>query len=71
VHRKVTGEITGLAVGSALGLAAIDVVYASLGRISKIYLADAALEGALVGAWTSVEREAFLERDASAARPGR
>jgi hypothetical protein len=40
-----------LAASSAAGLAAIDVVYVARGRISKVYLADVALEVALVSAW--------------------
>jgi hypothetical protein len=44
-------ETMGLAIGSAAGLGAIDVIYGSSGRISRIYLADAAIEGALICAW--------------------
>ena len=45
-----------LAVGSALGLAGIDLAYA-LGRtISPIYLLDAAAELALVGLWATGRR---------------
>src|SRR5438270_10614638 len=51
-RRMVTAEIAGLAVGSAAGLAAIDIVYAAKGRISRIYLADAAAEAALIAAWS-------------------
>jgi hypothetical protein len=40
-----------LAASSAAGLAAIDILYAARGRISKVYLADAAIELALVSAW--------------------
>jgi hypothetical protein len=49
--RRINREILLLAVGSALGLAAIDLVYALSGRISAIYLADAAAEIALAGLW--------------------
>jgi len=52
-RRRVTGETAALAVGSAAGLAAIDVVYAARGRISPIYLADAAVEGGLIAAWAA------------------
>jgi hypothetical protein len=45
-------ELALLAISSAAGLAAIDILYSTLGVISKIYLADAVLELALVGAWT-------------------
>ena len=49
--RRVIPEIVMLAVGSALGLAAIDLRYALAGRISAVYLADAAVEIALSLAW--------------------
>ena len=44
-------EVPLLAIGSAAGLGAIDVVYASKGRISAVYLLDAALEALLIGGW--------------------
>lgn len=44
-------EILLLAVASALGLAAIDVIYVSKKVIGPIYLADAAVELALVVFW--------------------
>jgi hypothetical protein len=47
--RRITNEIVLLAVGSALGLAIIDVVYAR--RVSPVYLADAAAELGLVVLW--------------------
>jgi hypothetical protein len=49
--RRVTPEMVLLAVGSALGLAAIDLRYALAGRISAVYLADAAAEIGLSIAW--------------------
>jgi hypothetical protein len=49
--RRLTDEIVLLAVGSALGLAAIDLVYVLSGRIAAIYLADAAVELSLAGLW--------------------
>jgi hypothetical protein len=45
-----------LGLGSAAVLALIDVVYASRGRISKVYLADAALQAGIAGAWIAAER---------------
>ena len=51
LRRRITPEILLLAVGSALGLAAIDVIYASRGRISPIYLLDAAAELIVVAVW--------------------
>jgi hypothetical protein len=48
---RVTPEIALLAAGSALGLAAIDIIHTSRGRISKVYLLDAAVEIGLAAAW--------------------
>jgi hypothetical protein len=49
--RRVTDELVVLAMGCALGLAAIDLVYSLSGRISAVYLADAAAEIGLAGLW--------------------
>ncbi len=51
LRRRTTPEISTLAVGSAAGLGAIDVVYAARRRIRPIYLADAGAELALVALW--------------------
>lgn len=51
VRRRVNAETMALAAGCAAGLGAVDVLYASRGRISPVYLADAAVEGALLAAW--------------------
>jgi hypothetical protein len=40
-----------LGVGSALALGAADLIYSLRGRISKVYLGDAAAEGALAATW--------------------
>jgi hypothetical protein len=50
-RRRISPEIFLLAVGQAIGLAAIDIIYVSMGVISAIYLADAAVEVALVVGW--------------------
>ena len=50
-RRRVTNEILLLGLGSALALTAIDVIYAFSGRISVIYLADAAAEIGLAALW--------------------
>ena len=55
-RRRVTREILLLGIGAALSLATIDVVYASAGRISKIYLLDAVAEVGLAAAWTLAKR---------------
>jgi hypothetical protein len=49
--RRITVELVLLAVGSALGLASIDLIYSLSGRISAIYLADAVAELGLAAAW--------------------
>jgi len=49
--RRITPEIGVLAIGSALGLAAIDVIFVARGVLSWVYLADAVAELALVGWW--------------------
>lgn len=50
---RVTPEVAGLAVGFALALTGIDVVFVSRGVIAPIYLADAAAELILVGWWAA------------------
>jgi hypothetical protein len=50
-RRRITDEIVLLATGSALGLAAIDLIYSLSGRISPVYLADAAAEIGLALLW--------------------
>jgi hypothetical protein len=50
-RKRVTPEIVVLAVGGALGLTAIDVIYSLRGVIWKTYLLDAAGELVLVGLW--------------------
>ena len=53
-RKSVTPEMRLLAVGSALGLTGIDIVYVARGRISKIYLLDAAAELGLVTGWALI-----------------
>lgn len=50
-RKRVTPEIALLGGGSAAGLATIDVVYVSRGRIRPIYLLDAVSEAGLIIAW--------------------
>lgn len=57
LRRRITPEIRLLAVGSALGLAAIDIIYVSRGRISPVYLLDAIAELILVAVWALAWRE--------------
>lgn len=46
-----TPETAVLALGSATGLAAVDLTYALRGRIARIYLLDALLQSVLIAAW--------------------
>ena len=46
-----------LGVGSAACLAVADLTFVGRGRISRIYLADAAAEAAIVAAWAVARRE--------------
>ena len=50
-RRQVSEEVIVLAVGCALGLAGIDIVYSLSGRISAVYLADAGVELGLATLW--------------------
>jgi hypothetical protein len=50
-RRRVTPELALLGAGCALGLAAIDIIYVARGRISRVYLGDAAVELAIAAAW--------------------
>ena len=54
LRRERAPEIPVLAVGSAAGLAAIDVVYVARRRIAPIYLLDAAGELLLIAWWALV-----------------
>lgn len=51
MRRRITPEISALAVGSSAGLAAIDIFYSGRGRISRIYLLDALIEALFIVAW--------------------
>ena len=50
LHSRITKDVVLLAIGSAMAFTAIDVWYAVSGRISLIYLGDAAIELAIAGA---------------------
>ena len=68
---KITGEVAGLAIGSAVGLGLIDTVYATRGRISRIYLADAALEAAIAAGWAAALAGAGPAAGVETTRPAR
>jgi uncharacterized membrane protein YjjB (DUF3815 family) len=50
-RRDVRVQTVVLAVGSSLGLTAIDVIYVARGVIDRIYLLDAGIEVVLIAAW--------------------
>jgi hypothetical protein len=52
-ERRLDGPIVLLAVGSTLGLASIDLVYVTAGRIPPVYLLDAAAEIGLALLWAA------------------
>jgi hypothetical protein len=56
-RRRIGAEIALLAVGSALGLAGIDIVYVLSRTISPIYLADAVVEIGFAAAWAAAWRK--------------
>jgi hypothetical protein len=53
-QRTVSPETRLLAVASAGGLMAIDVIYVAKGSIRPVYLLDAAAELALIGGWQAI-----------------
>jgi len=72
-RRQKAGEVVLLAVGSALALATVDVVFVSRGRISAIYLLDAVLEVALIALWVHAwveERRSKSTAATASAVPG-
>jgi hypothetical protein len=62
LQRRTGPEVPALAIASAVGLAGIDVVYATKGRISRIYLLDAVAEAAFVAAWVVALRRSGERR---------
>jgi hypothetical protein len=51
IRKRIMPEIGVLAVGNAAGLAGIDLVYSSKGRISPVYAVEATAEFALMVPW--------------------
>jgi hypothetical protein len=45
-----------LGIASAAALGAADAVYALRGRIAKVYLADAAVQGGVIALWAFADR---------------
>jgi hypothetical protein len=53
---RITRELELLAVGSAAGLGLVDALFSLRGRISKVYLLDAAIEAVFVAGWLRSDR---------------
>jgi hypothetical protein len=62
---RVTPEITTIAAGCAAGLAAVDIVYVMRGRISPVYLADAAAQISLLAAHVDGSRRRRPRQEAT------
>ena len=56
VRRQVRPEIEILALGSAAGLTAIDIIYVAKRRISRVYLLDAVVETIIAALWKDAIR---------------
>jgi hypothetical protein len=56
VRRAPAPEVPLLGVGSAAALAAVDIVYVGIGRISRVYLLDALTEVLLIVGWARAVR---------------
>ena len=56
-RNRVEAELALLGIGSAVGFAAIDVIYGTRGRISRVYLVDAALQVGIVSKWAATRAE--------------
>jgi hypothetical protein len=54
-RQRVPPELRTVAIGSAAGLALIDLVFVTRRRIPPVYLLDAAAEAVLVAAWAVAE----------------
>ena len=57
-RKRLTPELEALAAGSAGALALIDLVFVLRGRISRVSLADAAIESTIVAGWMVARRSA-------------
>jgi hypothetical protein len=67
-RQRVTPEIRLLAIGSALGLTAIDVIYVARRRIAPVYLLDAIVELLMVARWLALGRSPSERQPATATR---
>jgi hypothetical protein len=63
-RNRITPEIALLGAGTAAALTGIDLVYVAKGRISPIYLLDAAAETALIALWAVAGTDEVEAKDA-------
>jgi hypothetical protein len=59
-RRRITPEVAGLAIGSSMALAVIDVAYVGKDRISRVYLLDALANALLIAGWLLAWRRGLL-----------
>ena len=52
-RNRVSSELAVLGIGSALAFGVVDVFYVTTGRISRVYLVDAAVECVIAGGWVA------------------
>jgi hypothetical protein len=52
-RNRVSSELAVLGIGSAFAFGVVDVFYSTTGRISRVYLVDAAFECVIAGGWAS------------------
>jgi hypothetical protein len=67
MRRRVIPEIAALAMATAGGLAAIDLIYVAKRRISPVYLLDALVQLGFVAAWAGSLRGARAEPELTGA----
>lgn len=72
--RRITPEVAGLGVGSALAFGAAEAIYAAQKRISPIYFADTVLEAAFALGWAlakqpAANKQPLLRRSAASTMP--
>lgn len=65
INRRVNEETFLLAVGSAAGLATVDIYYVLINRIWEVYLLDAVVEVVLVLLWVILFSRYFRKRSPS------
>jgi hypothetical protein len=70
-RNRVSSELAVLGIGSALAFGAVDIFYVTTGRISRVYLADAAVECLIAAGWASATPTSVTARRLETAVPAR